>query len=170
MNTYATDYQQLYKLQDRAIAALKEILQGFYLTGGTALDRFYLHHRYSEDLDFFINAADDYKSRVNQIFRKLKSSFNLDESFTLEADTYTRFYISELPKLKIEIVNDVPERWGVSNSAMGIEIDNPANIISNKLGCIISRDEPKDVFDIVTLSESYSFNWKEVYNQAIASR
>ncbi len=25
----------------------------FYLTGGTALAGFYLHHRYSEDLDFF---------------------------------------------------------------------------------------------------------------------
>ncbi|MDD4310358.1 MAG: nucleotidyl transferase AbiEii/AbiGii toxin family protein, partial [Candidatus Cloacimonetes bacterium] len=58
MNISATDYQLLYKLQDRAIAELKEVLDGFYLTGGTALDRFYLHHRYSEDLDFFINAAD----------------------------------------------------------------------------------------------------------------
>jgi hypothetical protein len=76
MNTSAIDYQQLYKLQDRAIAALQDVLQGFYLTGGTALDRFYLHHRYSEDLDFFINAADDYKSRGNRVFRKLKISFN----------------------------------------------------------------------------------------------
>lgn len=167
MNTSAIDYLKLYKLQDRAIAALQDVLQGFYLTGGTALDRFYLHHRYSEDLDFFINAADDYNIRVNSIFRKLKSSFNLDESLTLEADTYTRFYLAELPKLKIEIVNDVPERWGESNTAMGIEIDNPANILSNKLGCIISRDEPKDVFDIVSLAETYSFNWKDVYSQAI---
>ncbi|MDD4309232.1 MAG: hypothetical protein PHO32_02530, partial [Candidatus Cloacimonetes bacterium] len=98
---------------------------------------------------------------------RLKNSFSIDESLTLEADTYTRFYIAEVPKLKIEIVNDVPERWGVSNKAMGFEIDNPANILSNKLGCIISRDEPKDVFDIVTLSESYSFNWKEVYSQTL---
>ena len=27
--------------------------RGFYLTGGTALAEFYLHHRYSDDLDFF---------------------------------------------------------------------------------------------------------------------
>ncbi|MDP3115384.1 MAG: nucleotidyl transferase AbiEii/AbiGii toxin family protein [Candidatus Cloacimonadaceae bacterium] len=170
MNISATDYQALYRLQDQAIAVLSDVLGGFYLTGGTALDRFYLHHRYSDDLDFFINAADDFKDRVNKIFRKLKSSFVLDESLTLEAETYTRFYIAGLPKLKIEVVNDVPERWGASNKAMGIDIDNPANILSNKLGCIMSRDEPKDVFDIIVLAETYSFNWKDVYTQAISKQ
>ncbi len=29
------------------------ITNNFYLTGRTALAEFYLHHRYSEDLDFF---------------------------------------------------------------------------------------------------------------------
>ncbi|MCD4795127.1 MAG: nucleotidyl transferase AbiEii/AbiGii toxin family protein [Bacteroidales bacterium] len=32
----------------------------FYLTGGTALVRFYLNHRYSEDLDFFVNKRKKY--------------------------------------------------------------------------------------------------------------
>ena len=31
----------------------KFIRENFYLTGGTALAGFYLHHRISEDLDFF---------------------------------------------------------------------------------------------------------------------
>ncbi|MBI3990758.1 MAG: nucleotidyl transferase AbiEii/AbiGii toxin family protein, partial [Candidatus Omnitrophica bacterium] len=31
----------------------KSICKKFYLTGGTALTEFYLHHRLSEDLDFF---------------------------------------------------------------------------------------------------------------------
>jgi len=35
------------------IANDKEICHRFYLTGGTALAEFYLHHRLSEDLDFF---------------------------------------------------------------------------------------------------------------------
>jgi hypothetical protein len=29
----------------------------FYLTGGTALSRVYLHHRFSDDLDLFVNYA-----------------------------------------------------------------------------------------------------------------
>jgi hypothetical protein len=31
----------------------KSLYKKFYLTGGTALSEFYLHHRLSEDLDFF---------------------------------------------------------------------------------------------------------------------
>ena len=50
---------------------------------------------------------------------------------------------------------------------MGIKIDNPANILSNKMGAILSRDEPKDIFDIVSISEAYSFNWKDVYNETL---
>ena len=30
----------------------------FYLTGGTALSDFYLHHRYSEDIDLFTEARE----------------------------------------------------------------------------------------------------------------
>jgi predicted nucleotidyltransferase component of viral defense system len=36
---------------------------GFYLTGGTALSRAYLNHRYSDDLDFFVNAVNDFETR-----------------------------------------------------------------------------------------------------------
>jgi len=35
--------------------------------------------------------------------------------------------------------------------------------LSNKLGAIISREEPKDIFDIIHISINYSFNWKEVF-------
>jgi len=166
MNTSSIDYRALYKIQDRVISAISDLLEDFYLTGGTALDRFYLHHRYSEDLDFFINDSDEYNAKVNEINRKLKNSFSLDEALTLQTDTYTRFYLAEPDKIKIDIVNDVPEHWGALNYAMSIHIDNPANILSNKIGSIVSRDEPKDLFDILTLAETYSFNWKEVFLQA----
>ena len=37
------------------------LLATFYLTGGTALAEYYLHHRKSEDLDFFCNTDFDVK-------------------------------------------------------------------------------------------------------------
>lgn len=37
----------------REVAKNPSLSRNFYLTGGTALAGFYLHHRYSEDLDFF---------------------------------------------------------------------------------------------------------------------
>ncbi|MBI5729257.1 MAG: nucleotidyl transferase AbiEii/AbiGii toxin family protein [Candidatus Magasanikbacteria bacterium] len=41
----------------KVIGDSRTICQYFYLTGGTALAEYYLHHRYSEDLDFFSEAS-----------------------------------------------------------------------------------------------------------------
>ncbi len=51
------DYAALYRLQDEVLAELVTLGTGFYLGGGTALSRFYLQHRYSDDLDFFSHDA-----------------------------------------------------------------------------------------------------------------
>lgn len=43
----------LYPLQDRVLAVAALADTEFYLSGGTAASRGYLHHRFSDDLDFF---------------------------------------------------------------------------------------------------------------------
>ncbi|OFY62610.1 MAG: hypothetical protein A3H98_12655 [Bacteroidetes bacterium RIFCSPLOWO2_02_FULL_36_8] len=58
---------------------------------------------------------------------------------------------------------------GCSNpyrSSSNVLVDNIGNILSNKLTAMLSRDEAKDIFDIISISEKYSFNWKEIYKQA----
>lgn len=166
MNLSLPDFQKLYSIQDRVILVLKEVLDGFYLTGGTALGRFFLDHRYSEDLDFFVNADADFSKKLNNIYRKLKDNFELNEELILMVESYARLYISSECRLKIDLVNDVPEHWGALLNVDGLLIDNPANILSNKLCAILNRDEPKDVFDIVSIAGAYSFHWREAYYQA----
>ena len=46
---------QLYPFQDQVLHDFAAIETGFYLSGGTALSRGYLNHRFSDDLDFFVN-------------------------------------------------------------------------------------------------------------------
>ncbi len=46
----------LYPLQDGILKIVTHLNTPFYLTGGTALSRCFFHHRYSDDLDFFVNA------------------------------------------------------------------------------------------------------------------
>ncbi|GEM_PF-2621830 len=55
---YYTD--RLYPLQDGIIGIVKNLNTPFYLTGGTALSRCYLQHRYSDDPDFFVNTDEEY--------------------------------------------------------------------------------------------------------------
>lgn len=48
-------FHRLYPFQDQVLKILFPIDTKFYLTGETALSRAYLNHRFSDDLDFFVN-------------------------------------------------------------------------------------------------------------------
>ncbi len=48
------DYNYIYSLQDKILKIVFSLDNGFYLTGGTALHRFYFKLRYSDDLVFFL--------------------------------------------------------------------------------------------------------------------
>lgn len=98
---------------------------------------------------------------------KINSQFNVNIQQSLFADDFARFFLSENDIfLKIELVNDIADYTGQSiNYAFGL-IDSPLNILSNKLTALIGRDEPKDIFDIIHLSLSYSFNWPDVFEHA----
>lgn len=161
------DYRKLYQTQDKILLALKPVLSSFYLTGGTALGRFYLNHRFSEDLDFFLNKSDDFHSSVKNIEKVLFSKFSVSKQLSIVYDDFVRYYIEDDERvLKIEFVNDVAYRCGLPYKYEYGLIDTPLNILTNKLTAIVGRDEPKDVFDIYALAQHYMFNWLEVFIEA----
>jgi len=166
MNLSVPDYKSLYQLQDKAFEILKGQLGPFYLTGGTALGRFYLNHRFSDDLDFFVNSNPEFTNEVKRIYRRLIEHLPVDTKATVDTDEFVRIWIGEDIKMKLEFVNDTGEHNGPVLFYNQIPLDNPENILGNKLGAMLSRDEAKDVFDIVLIACNYSFNWKIVYEQA----
>lgn len=154
-------------MQDKALQALKPVLGNFYLTGGTALGRFYLNHRFSEDLDFFLNKSDEFADLIRDIETVLAGLFSLLREQSIIYEDFVRFYIEdEEGALKVEFVNDTAYRCGVANKYEYGFIDTPLNILTNKLTAVVSRDEPKDVFDICVIAQNYSFNWMEVFGEA----
>ena len=162
------NYPDLYKLQDKVFEALRGRYGSLYLTGGTALSRFYLHHRYSDDLDFFVNDDTSFITQVQNILGVMNKSFKVLTNKLIQHDTFIRIWIeSEGVELKLEFVNDVPFRWNTSHTVLDIPIDNVGNILANKLTALISRDEPKDVYDIVSIAETYSFSWPDVFENAM---
>lgn len=167
MNLYKKDYNKLYLLQDKVLNWWAEYEFPFYLTGGTALGRFYLNHRYSEDLDFFVNDDPGFSKSIINIKNLLQKQFKTDISKTVVADEFARFFIEDNDTfLKLEFVNDVAFRAGTPfKSSLG-NIDTMSNILSNKLTAVVGRDEPKDIFDIVTIAVNFSFNWRTIFNYA----
>jgi predicted nucleotidyltransferase component of viral defense system len=139
------DYKKLYVLQDKVLDTVFEIENEFYLTGGTALSRFYYPKRYSDDLDFFTNDSKRYNYAVKNIILKLKDDF--DFVYEINSRDFVRIKIDG--SLQVDFVNDrVPRYKEPRILDNGYIIDNIENIFSNKLTAVIGRDNPKDIFDI----------------------
>jgi len=167
MSLSANDYINLYKLQDKAFHALFNHYGAFYLTGGTALGRFYLNHRYSDDIDLFVNADSSFNASATAIRNVIDKQFTMGHGNPVLYADFIRIWIKEdNHELKIELVNDVASHWGDIHHVNNIPVDNPGNILANKLTAIVGRDEPKDIFDIIHLSLNYSFNWAAVFEQS----
>lgn len=137
----------IYPLQDRVFPLFNDT--PFYLTGGTALSRGYYNHRFSDDLDYFVNYHSDFQ-RITEIqIEKLVKAFKNTE-VDYKGEYFCRVFIEE--KLKIEMVNDVPSHIGelVNHPVLGI-IDSKENILANKLTAVVDRTLPKDIVDIYFL-------------------
>ena len=128
---------------------------------------FYLNHRYSEDLDFFINGDPRYVEYIDTINKGIRKEFSINNQLSLFAEDFTRLVIGENEHtLKVEFVNDVNYYPGQPLTYRYGLIDSPLNILANKITAVISRDEPKDVYDIIHLAMSYSFIWEDIFYHA----
>lgn len=139
----------------------------FYLTGGTALSREYLHHRYSDDLDFFVNNSDSFKNQFDTVVGELKKEGLLIEIATNDESFARIMVINGKDLLKIDFVNDIEFREGRPiATSLFVRTDNWKNILTNKISAL-SRYSAKDVVDLIYLSHKYSFNWEEMINIAV---
>ena len=162
------DYYQniLYPLQDKVLDIISPLPVDFYLTGGTALSRGYLNHRYSDDLDFFVNAHPNFSAQVEKVVHALENSVYNLEVPVADIDFTRLFIYSGTTSLKVEMINDVAFRSGVpTKHPLFPRTDNVLNILSNKL-CALNRNSAKDIVDLVFISCNFSFNWTTLFKEA----
>ena len=154
---------------------MKKSKTPFFLTGGTALSRYYFNHRFSDDLDLFVNDDLDYSKHVKTILSLLKDSdsqshLTVDLKDITLGDTYTRLVIHDKNdpnlELQIDLINDIAPHYGnfESDSTLG-KVDNWRNILSNKLTALF-RSEPKDVVDIWIIAKNKKFKWEQIVMEA----
>lgn len=140
----------LYPLQDRALQIIHQLDTQFYLSGGTAASRGYLNHRFSDDLDLFVDDDDRFglwADRLIQAFVRLpdwRCEVNLREERFVRLNVVHTSHVC-----KIELINDVPAHIGVvrDHPLLG-RLDSPENILANKITAALDREAPKDLADI----------------------
>lgn len=168
--------EKLYPLQNGVLNIVSNAKTPFFLTGGTALSRYYTHHRYSDDLDFFVNRRADYSELIDIILERLiaaeaQSVFNVDISSINKGEAYTQVYVTMIEhpevELKIEFINDIAMHYGdIVNVPVLGQVDSLRNILSNKLTALF-RSEPKDVADIYAIAAHWNnIDWHEIALEA----
>jgi hypothetical protein len=141
---------RLYPLQDRVLAQIAAVETDLYLTGGTAASRAYLHHRFSDDLDFFVNDDTRFGLWAQRVVQVLARPSDWHVTVVQREARFVRLTVVEDDLvLKIEMVDDVPAHVGElkRDPVLGL-LDSPENILANKLTAVVDRDEPKDLADI----------------------
>ena len=149
--------KEVYSLQDKIFKIASVYEDKIYLTGGTALSRFYFNHRLSEDLDFF-TTTNDLKLIANDLIGRLK-----DEGFSIEINKldvyFSRFTIdTQKFSLKIELVKE-HNQWGsLTKTAHNIFINSLEDIGANKITAFEDRAEFKDIIDLYYITKKLTFD------------
>jgi predicted nucleotidyltransferase component of viral defense system len=145
--------------------------RGFYLTGCTALAEFYLHHRLSDDLDFFTR-------NQGQISRDLQYVLDLIPTLGLSiasrnpksAEHLVLFVKTDRDQehLKIEFARDVPAQMAPPTVHEEIIVDSFEDIATNKICAILSRQpsEPKDFYDLYFILKESQFTLDYLISRA----
>jgi len=155
------DYLKLYELQDNVLKEVFKTTKSFYLTGGTALNRFYYDIRYSDDLDFFyIDEFFAYEFR--EIIENLKNKFSVE--IKINSKFFKLIYINGL---KVDFVDTHFEpHFGNFLKNDVFIVDSKENIFVNKITAIMGRDEEKDIVDFYFLKTREKFNLNEYIEKA----
>jgi predicted nucleotidyltransferase component of viral defense system len=153
---------------DLLISLSKNLLvrDNFFLTGGTALAVFYLHHRKSDDLDLFTCKELDL-SKIDFVLQR-----EFDKIIKTNDSQHLKSYL--INEVKVEFVidrlslNDEKEIFKIGGQNY-ICIDSIRNISSNKLCTLVSRNEIKDYIDVYFLGKrGHLGNFDVIYEDSIA--
>ena len=161
--------KNLYPLQDGVLNTLNQSGTDFFLTGGTALSRAYYNHRYSDDLDFFLNNSQTYDEQLDKIFALLRENgfvWDIKNEFSRVKDFTTLKVKKDSDySLKLDFVNDkVPLFGEIKKTDLFYRTDSIRNILSNKLSALF-RYAAKDIADIWEIARHEKINWFLLINE-----
>lgn len=127
----------------------------FFLTGGTALSAFYLHHRYSEDLDLFTLDGDAF-DRVPLYVADTATKLAVSAASLQTAPQFHRYRLSRKEEsVIVDFVREVvPQISEEKNRFEGIVVDTREDITANKICTLVSRAEIKDYIDLYFLGRA----------------
>ena len=127
----------------------------FFLTGGSALGLFHLHHRRSYDLDLFTAEEVDGREVQNLVLR-IAGQIGSGCEAIRSAPDFHRFRLTRGDERELldVVVDRAPQLDPEKPVIDGIRVDTLREMIANKLTTLLSRTEMKDVVDLYFLDQA----------------
>ena len=166
--------EQLQELQSRVLRAVAGLgKHPFALAGGTALERYYFHHRFSRDLDFFSPRFD--RNEIKRIVAGISAEIGLpiapDTEFSTPEHARVARFITRAGKLdrplRMDFVEDVICDCPRTRIIHGVPVYEAEEIYHHKINAVAGtrgetdatgrempsgRNAPRDAVDIFYLS------------------
>lgn len=146
----------------KCIAADTVVKNNFYLSGGTALSEYYLHHRLSEDLDFFSDKEIDLtwlntlsgkiKFTIGASQKDIQQSFNRNLVFFTIGKTILKTEFTYFPFTQVE-------KPIISNS---LRIDSLLDIAVNKFFTIYQQPVSRHFIDLFCILQTSDIPWENL--------
>lgn len=144
--------------QQRVLDALAEeptVTGAFYLSGGTALAEFHLHHRLSEDLDFFSEQEIE-PLAIDATLKKLSSACGI-RAVTFETSFNRNLFFLEMETgatIKTEFTYYPFSRIERGLRYHSLEVDSLRDIAVNKAFTISQKPRARDFIDLYCILQA----------------
>ena len=122
-----------------------------HLGGGAALAGAYLHHRLTGDVDLFVHDREDMRELARTLPR-IASDCGARLSVQRDAGHLIRCGLATSEtNIEIDLVHEPVSDLESATEVEGIAIESLADLRANKLTCLLSRSEPRDLVDLYFL-------------------
>ncbi len=140
----------------------------FYLTGGTALARFYFYHRESLDIDLFTNNQEQDFNVANRVVLQTAQALGLTITSQVTTDAFLQYIFTNANgiTLKVDMVKDIPIHFGNVTAQANTRLDSLENIGSNKVLAVFGRTDAKDFIDLYWILHQTPFTFDHLYQLA----
>lgn len=155
--TTETTFSPAQKTIFDSFAKDKNLPKRFYFTGGTALSAVYLHHRESEDLDFFSESDFD-NDYIIEFIERIALLINTKPRMTLK-ERVRIFELVDSNKnliIKVDFGYYPHSRLEKGKKVQGVDVDSLVDIAANKMTTILQRTDIKDFVDLYFLLKKYT--------------
>lgn len=157
----------LYPLQDRILAVAATYGDALVLTGGTALARLYLHHRYSDDLDFFTLLG--HAGTLARDFADTLEVRGFEVEPVTESVAFMRMWVGDgEQRIQLDVAPDSRRVEPALPSALGAYAHTLRDIGANKIAAFEDRSEVKDAVDLYHLTQRLA--WPQLFADAETKR